>query len=70
MAPALFSWSWGRTATLGESLGYECCNPELCCPLLTPCSLQVACLKKYMLVSLLQSGAVPALPKHTAPLVT
>lgn len=35
-----------------------------------PCSLQVACLKKYMLVSLLQSGAVPALPKHTAPLVT
>jgi COP9 signalosome complex subunit 3 len=32
-------------------------------------AITVACLKKYMLVSLLQSGAVPALPKHTAPLI-
>lgn len=32
--------------------------------------VQVACLKKYMLVVLLQSGAVPPLPKHTAQLVT
>lgn len=33
-------------------------------------AITVACLKKFMLLSLLQGGAVPALPKHTAQLVT
>lgn len=33
-------------------------------------AITVACLKKFMLLSLVHSGAVPPLPKHTAPLVT
>lgn len=33
-------------------------------------AITLACLKKYMLVSLVHAGAVPPLPKYTAPIVT
>ena len=33
-------------------------------------AITVACLKKWMLLSLVHTGAVPQLPRHTAPLVS
>ncbi|KAL4424036.1 hypothetical protein ABPG75_001337 [Micractinium tetrahymenae] len=39
-------------------------------PTLVLNAITLACLKKFTLVSLLHAGAVPPLPKHTAPLVT
>ena len=33
-------------------------------------AITVACLKKFMLLSLMHAGSVPPLPKHTAPIVT
>lgn len=42
----------------------------LTAPTLLLSAITVACLKKFMLLSLVGSGAVPPLPKHTAALVT
>ena len=39
-------------------------------PTLVLNAVTVACLKKFMLLSLMATGNVPSLPKHTAPLVT
>ena len=39
-------------------------------PTLVMNAITVACLKKYVLLFLMASGSVPALPKHTAPVVT
>lgn len=42
----------------------------LTAPTLVLNAITVACLKKYLLLSLVHAGAAPPLPKHTAPLVT
>lgn len=42
----------------------------LSAPTLVLSAITVACLKKWMLLHLLDRGSVPQLPKHTAPLVT
>ncbi|PSC73531.1 COP9 signalosome complex subunit 3 [Micractinium conductrix] len=42
----------------------------LTAPTMVPNAITAACAKKYMLVSLIHSGAVPQLPKYAAPVVS